>query len=109
LINEIKKIIENYLNNKKFSDLMIGTVTNTGIKISDKVTVPNDLIKGNLKGFTSPGDKVRLICSQGEKEYYIVEIIGFFPVLRGMTVNIEPITINDGMTLTGFKINGVMK
>lgn len=109
MINEIKKIIENYLNDRKLCDLITGTVTSTGIRVNDKLNIPNALIKGNLKDCVSIGDEVKLIRNHGGREYYIIEVIGFSPVLRGMTVNIEPITINDGMTLTGFKINGVMK
>ncbi|WP_202931046.1 DNA helicase [Aminipila terrae] len=109
MINEIKTIVQNYLNNVKLCSLIIGTVTNTGIKINDKITVPNVLIKGNLKDFISVGDRVRLIRNHGGQEYYIVEIIGFVPIAKNMTVSINPITISDGMTLSSIQIKGVTK
>lgn len=49
MIKEIKTIIQNYLNNAKLCRLVVGTVTNDGIKVSDKLTIPYELIVGNLK------------------------------------------------------------
>ena len=59
MINEIKTIIQNYLNNAKLACLMVGTVTSEGIRINEKLIIPNELIIGNLKDLT-PGNKVRL-------------------------------------------------
>ena len=95
MINEIKLIVQNYLNNAKLCSLTIGTVVTEGIKISDKLTIPNELIKGNMKDFVKPGDRVRLIRNHGGQEFYIVEIIGFNPVVSGTTISIEPITIGE--------------
>ncbi|SHH76234.1 hypothetical protein SAMN02745135_02005 [Caloranaerobacter azorensis DSM 13643] len=109
MINEIKTIIKNYLNNAKLTSLMIGTVVNDGVKISDKLTIPNELIKGNLKDFVKTGDKVRLIRNHGGQEFYIVEILGIPNVLNTMTVKIEPITVTNGMTISNIKIKGVSR
>ncbi len=109
MINEIKRIVRHCLNNEKLCNLIIGTVTSTGIKVSDKLTVPNELIKGNLKEFVSVGDKVRLIRNHGGQEFYLVEIIGFMPVTKNMIISIEPITISDGMELTSLQIKGVVR
>ena len=109
MINEIKTIIQNYLSNAKLCQLMVGTVADDGIKVSDRLTIPNELIKGNLKEFVAPGDKVRLIRNHGGQEFYIVEIIGVPNVLNKMTIDIEPITVTDGMTLTSIKIKDVRK
>ena len=70
---------------------MFGTVVSDGIKVSDKLTIPDELIKGNLKDYVTAGDKVRLIRNHGGQEFYIVEIIG----LKGMTLTIEPIIIGE--------------
>lgn len=75
MINEIKTIIQNYLNNAKLCNISQGTVEHEGIRISEKIIIPNELIKGNLKHYTSLGDKVNLIRNHGGKEYYILEII----------------------------------
>ena len=82
MINEIKKIIENYLNNAKLARIVVGTVQTVNplsIKINDKLTVPEKLISGNLKyGFTQIeqiGTKLRLIRNEGGQEYYILEVI----------------------------------
>lgn len=74
---------------------MVGTVTSDGVKVSDKLTIPDELIKGNLKDYASTGDKVRLIRNHGGQEFYIVEIIDFITVLKGMTITIEPIIIGE--------------
>lgn len=112
MIAEIKLIVQNYLNNAKLCSLMVGTVASDRIKISDKLIIPDELIKGDLKSFTHAGDKVRLIRNHGGQEFYIVEIIGVNPVLKGMTITIEPIIVSipDGggtVTINSIKINEV--
>ena len=75
MINEIKTIIQNYLNNAKLCCLMVGTVTSDGIKVSDKLTIPSDLIVGNLKRNLLVGQKVRLLRNHGGQQFYILEVI----------------------------------
>lgn len=75
MINEIKLIVQNYLNNAKLCSLMIGTVAAAGIRVSDKLTIPNDLIVGNLKSTVLPGQKVRLLRNHGGQQFYILEVI----------------------------------
>ena len=75
MINEIKQIIENYLNNRKLVCLMIGTVSDSGIKINDKLTIPFELTCGNLKKSMAAGDKVRLLRNDGGQMFYILEVI----------------------------------
>lgn len=75
MINEIKTIIQNYLNNAKLCGLMLGTVISEGIKVSDRLVIPNELIQGNLKSIVIIGDKVRLIRNHGGQEFYILEIV----------------------------------
>ena len=109
MIGEIKSVVQNYLNNAKLCNLMVGVVTAEGIKISDKLTIPNVLIEGNLKAFISPGEGVRLIRNHGGQEYYIVEIIGFAPTTKDRTISIEPITITAGMTISSIRVKDVSK
>jgi hypothetical protein len=75
VINEIKTIIQNYLNNAKLCRLMVGTVTSDGIKVSDKLTIPNELIVGNLKDNLTVGQKVRLLQNHGGQQFFILEVI----------------------------------
>jgi len=75
MIQEIKTIVKNYLENAKLCSIMVGTVTNGGIKVSDKLTVPDELIIGNLKKSISPGNRVRLLRNHGGQEFYILEVI----------------------------------
>ena len=75
MINEIKTIVQNYLNNAKLCRLLVGTVTSDGIKVSDKLTIPNELIVGNLKKSLSVGRKVRLLQNHGGQQFYILEVI----------------------------------
>lgn len=89
MIKEIKTIVHNYLNTIKLTSLMIGTVVTDGIKVSDRLTIPNELVKGNLKAFVAPGDKVRLIRNHGGQEFYIVEIINRPFITKGMTITLK--------------------
>ena len=75
MINEIKKIIENYLSNIKLCSIVIGTVTGDGIKLTDKLTIPFDFVTGNLKNTLSQGQKVRLLRNLGGQEFFILEVI----------------------------------
>ncbi len=75
MINEIKKIVQNYLENAKLCGLVVGTVTDDGIKISDRLTVPDELIVGNLKTTIVNGDKVRLLRNHGGQQFYVLEVI----------------------------------
>lgn len=75
MINEIKTIVQNYLNNAKLCSFLIGTVTDEGIKISDKLTIPPELVVGNLKGSLVAGRKVRLLRNHGGQQFYILEVI----------------------------------
>lgn len=86
MIQEIKIIVQNYLNNAKLCSLMLGTVTSEGVKVSDKLTIPDELIKGNLKDYTKSSDKVRLIRNHGGQDFYLVEIIGAEFVRKGSTI-----------------------
>ena len=75
MINEIKTIVQNYLNNTKLCALQVGTVIVDGIKVSDKLTIPNELITGNLKATLVTGQQVRLLRDHGGQKFYILEVI----------------------------------
>ena len=75
MINEIKRIIENYLNNIKLCSIVIGTVAGNGIKLTDKLTIPFEFVTGNMKSSISPGQKVRLLRNLGGQEFFILEVI----------------------------------
>lgn len=75
MINEIKTIVQNYLNNVKLCSLMVGTLVGEGIKVSDKLIIPLSLVSGNLKKDLNTNDKVRLLRNLGGQEFYILEVI----------------------------------
>lgn len=75
MINEIKMIIQKYLDNAKLCSLMVGTVTDDGIRISNKLIIPMDLVTGNLKKVVIAGDNVRLVRNHGGQQFYILEVI----------------------------------
>ncbi|MGF7145978.1 hypothetical protein HNQ56_004426 [Anaerotaenia torta] len=79
MINEIKTIIQNYINNAKLCCLITGTVTRDGIQISDKLILPLELITGNLKHSIAAGQKVRLLRDHGGKVFYILEVMNDEP------------------------------
>lgn len=75
MIQEIKIIIENYLNNVKLCMLLTGTVVEEGIQISDRLTLPLELVQGNLKKGLTPGKQVRLLRNHGGQQYYLLEVV----------------------------------
>ena len=75
MINEIKTIVQNYLNTAALCCLMTGTVTSSGIKINDKLVLPDELVIGNLKSSLINGQKVRLLRNHGGQQFYILEVI----------------------------------
>ena len=76
MINEIKMIIENYLNNAKLPALLVGTYTGGAVAVNEKFRIPAAQLSGNLKGQLKSGDRVRLLAGTGWREYYILEVIG---------------------------------
>ncbi|MDF3001377.1 MAG: helicase [Bacillota bacterium] len=75
MINEIKTIVHNYLNSAALCCLMTGTVTRDGIKISDKLILPDELVLGNLKSSLIIGQRVRLLRNHGGQQFYVLEVI----------------------------------
>jgi hypothetical protein len=75
MINEIKTIVQNYLNNAKLAAFTIGTVTSDGVQVSDKLTIPMELVVGNLKQSLESGQKVRLLRNHGGQQFFILEVI----------------------------------
>jgi hypothetical protein len=75
MINEIKTIIHNYLNNEKFCCIMLGAVVENGVRVNDKLIIPFDLIVGKLKGDISYGKKVRMLRDHGGQQFFILEVI----------------------------------
>jgi len=71
----IKVIVKNYLDNASLSTYVIGTVTDNGVRISDKMLLPMVMIVGNLKKNIVAGDKVRLLKKQGGREYFVLEVM----------------------------------
>lgn len=104
MINEIKAIVQNYLNNAKLCNVMTGIVESNGIRISEKIVIPNELMKGNLMDHISIGDKVRLIRNHGGKEFYIIEIIDKQILIRGSTITLS----RDGNSYE-YKVEDVVK
>lgn len=76
LLNAVKTIVDNYLNNRKLTAIVVGTYDGASILINERLPVPLSMVKGGLLEKLSPGDKVRLLRNDGGKEYYILEIIG---------------------------------
>ena len=75
MINEIKTIVDNYLNNKKLPAMIIGTVQAGGIYVDVNFTVPMSLVSGTLKSKLKAGDRVRLLAGTGWTDFFVLEII----------------------------------
>lgn len=76
ILEQVKKIVENYLNNRQLTALLEGTYNGSKVVLNEKAYIPNSLLKGNLKTALQKGDKVKLLRNDGGGEYYILEIIG---------------------------------
>lgn len=75
MIREIKEIVKNYIDNYSFCNITFGIVEADGIRISEKILIPNELIIGNLKDAITPGDAVHLLRNHGGKQFYILEVV----------------------------------
>jgi hypothetical protein len=75
LFNVIKTIVNNYLNNRKVTAVVIGEYKEGAVMVGD-LPVPMSMVTGNMKTRLASGDKVRLLRNDGGREYYILEIIG---------------------------------
>ena len=75
LFNVIKTIVNNYLNNRKVAAVVIGEYKGNAVMVGD-LPVPMSMVTGNMKTRLVSGDKVRLLRNDGDREYYILEIIG---------------------------------
>ena len=75
LFNVIKTIVNNYLNNRKVTAVVIGEYKGGAVMVGD-LPVPMSMVTGNMKTRLVSGDKVRLLRNDGGREYYILEIIG---------------------------------
>lgn len=74
LFNVIKTIVNNYLNNRKVTAVVIGEYKGGAVMVGD-LPVPMSMVTGNMKTRLASGDKVRLLRNDGGREYYILEII----------------------------------
>jgi len=63
------------LNNEKLCSFTIGEVIDGGIRVNDRLVIPNELIVGNLKNTVVAGQKVRLLRNHGGQQFYILEVI----------------------------------
>ena len=89
MINEIKEVIQNYINNAKLSCLMSGIAVSGGIKINEKLTIPKELVRGNLMEYITIGDEVRILRNHGGREFYLVEIIDKAFVTKGAAITLS--------------------
>ncbi|ADL04008.1 DNA helicase [Lacrimispora saccharolytica] len=76
LFNQIKIIIDNYINNRKITATMVGTYNGSAVVINEQLPVPMSMIKGNMANCLINGDKVMLLRNDGGREYFVLEIIG---------------------------------
>lgn len=74
--NIIKKIVDNYMENRSPACTVMGTYNGSAVILNSKLPVPMSMISGNMKSRLITGDKVRLLRNDGGREYFILEIIG---------------------------------
>lgn len=76
LFSAIKTIVDNYLNNRHPTAIVVGIYDDNVVLVNDKLPVPMSMVSGNMKTKIVSGDKLRLLRNDGGREYYILEIIG---------------------------------
>ena len=55
--------------------IIVGMVVTDGIRISEKIVIPVELITGNLMKTLQQGDMVRLLRNHGGQQFFILEVI----------------------------------
>ena len=76
LFDAVKRIVDNYMNNRKPAAVVVGTYTGSAVLVNERLPVPMSMVSGNMKSKLVSGDKVRLLRNDGGGEYFILEIIG---------------------------------
>lgn len=82
MIEEIKDIVENYINNRNMASLVIGTYDGKYIVTDKKMKIPMSCVVGNLLSSLKKGDRVYLFQNDGGIDFYLLEIIGLPLVLE---------------------------
>lgn len=75
MVSEIKQIVRNYLNTLMLTEIVTADVIGNDYKISEKLTIPSELVTGNLKRIVVTGDKVRLLRNHGGQQFFLLEVI----------------------------------
>ncbi len=57
------------------TEIVTADVIGNNYKISEKLTIPGELVTGNLKKTITDGDKVRLLRNHGGQQFYILEVV----------------------------------
>lgn len=76
MISEIKRVVENYINNRQMARIVTGTFTGGRVVLNEKSHVPDSMLSGNLRNALRQGDRVKLLRNDGGGEYFILEITG---------------------------------
>lgn len=75
LFNIIKTIVDNYINNRQITDVVVGKYNGDAVVV-EGLSLPMSIISGNMKDKLKSGDSVLLLRSDGGNMYYILEITG---------------------------------
>lgn len=75
LFNIIKTIVDNYINNRQITDVVVGKYNGDAVVV-EGLSLPMSIISGNMKDKLKSGDSVLLLRSDGGNMYYIFEITG---------------------------------
>lgn len=75
MVSEIKQIVKNYLNTLMLTEIVTAEVIGSDYKISEKLTIPSELVAGNLKKTVTNGDRVRILRNHGGQQFFILEVI----------------------------------
>lgn len=86
IVSSVKTIVDNYVNNRKVSAVMLGTYDGNAIVINEQLAIPMEMIRTMLSSL-QVGDKVKLLRNDGGREYYILEIMRIHNLKQHNRVN----------------------
>lgn len=76
MIDEIKKIVDNYLKNAQLTAISTGVYRSGKVYLDETLEIPASMLSGIDTASLQDGDKVQLLRNQGGGEYSVINIVG---------------------------------
>lgn len=76
MIEEIKKVVNNFLENAQLTELTTGTYRGGKVYLHEDLEIPAAMLSGIDVASLTDGDRVQLLRNKGGGEYSVINIIG---------------------------------